>query len=110
MTTCRQCHPHATANFAQFDPHVDYHDPRSNPVVYWVYRVLLTLLLATFGVFGLHAVLWLVRGLVEVFREGRPKGLVPGHDGLRAVRAHAPPGARRAAGVVPRPGLDRACR
>jgi cytochrome b subunit of formate dehydrogenase len=78
LTTCQRCHSHATANFVRFDPHVNYHDPQSNPIVYWVYRALLTLLLTTFGVFGLHAVLWLVRGTVEVFREGRPKGLVPG--------------------------------
>ncbi len=89
LTTCRQCHAHATANFARFDPHVDYHDPRSNPVVYWVYRVLLTLLLGTFGVFGLHAVLWFIRGLVEVFQEGRPKGLMPGKTAyVRFVPMH----------------------
>ncbi len=76
--TCRKCHPFATANFVRFDPHVNYHDPKDNPVVYWVYRTLLTLLLATFGLFGLHAVLWFARGTVEVVREGRPKGLVPG--------------------------------
>jgi cytochrome b subunit of formate dehydrogenase len=78
LTTCRKCHPQATANFAAFDPHVSYEDPRSNPVVYWVYRVLLTLLLTTFGVFGLHSAFWWMRGLVEVSHEGRPKGLVPG--------------------------------
>ena len=94
MTTCRKCHPHATAHFADFDPHVNYHDPKDNPIVYWVYRGLLTLLLATFGFFGLHAVFWFVRGLVEVFREGRPKGLVPGEKAyVRFVpmhrRAHA---------------------
>ena len=56
--------------------------------------MLLTLLLTTFGFFGLHAVFWFVRGLVEVFREGRPKGLVPGKKAyVRFVpmhrRAHA---------------------
>jgi cytochrome b subunit of formate dehydrogenase len=79
LSTCQQCHPHANANFVAFDPHVDYHNPKDSPAVYWVYRVLLTLLLTTFGIFGLHSVLWLIRGVVEVFREGRPKGLVPGH-------------------------------
>ena len=94
LATCRQCHIHANARFASFDPHVDYHNPKDNPIVYWVYRVLLTLLLGTFGFFGLHAVLWFVRGLVEVFQEGRPKGLAPGHKAyVRFVpmhrRAHA---------------------
>ncbi len=94
VTTCRQCHSQATANFAGFDPHVNYHDPSSSPVVYWVYKVLLTLLLTTFGVFGLHAVAWLLRGLVESFSHRRPKGLVPGQTAyVRFVpmhrRAHA---------------------
>jgi cytochrome b subunit of formate dehydrogenase len=92
--TCQQCHSHTTARFAQFDPHVNYHDPKSNPVVYWVYKTLLTLLLTTFGIFGLHAVFWFVRGLVEALREGRPMGLVPGEKAyVRFVpmhrRAHA---------------------
>ena len=89
LETCRKCHPYATANFAAFDPHVNYHNPQESPAVYWIYRVLLTLLLTTFGVFGLHSVLWLVRGVVEVFQEGRPKGLVPGHDAyVRFVPMH----------------------
>ena len=62
LTTCQKCHPYANANFAKFDPHVNYHDPKDNPIVYWVYRVLLTLLLTTFGFFGLHAVFWSIRG------------------------------------------------
>ena len=89
LATCQQCHPHATANFIQFDPHVNYHDPQDNPVVYWVYRVLLTLLLSVFGFFGIHALLWFVRGLVEVLRSGRPKGLVPGKTAcVRFVAMH----------------------
>ena len=83
--------------------------PRSedSPVVYWVYRVLLTLLLTTFGVFGLHAVFWLVRGAGGSVPRRPAERPGARHDGLRAVRAHAPPGAHRLAAVVPRSGLDR---
>lgn len=89
LQTCQKCHPYAGANFARFDPHVNYHNPHDNPVVYWVYRILLTLLLTTFGLFGLHSVLWFVRGLVEVFLEGRPKGLIPGEKAyVRFVPMH----------------------
>ncbi len=89
LQTCQKCHPYANANFARFDPHVNYHDPCDNPVVYWVYRVLLTLLLTTFGVFGLHSLLWFVRGLVDVLRHGRPKGLVPSEKAyVRFVPMH----------------------
>ena len=91
LETCRKCHPYATANFAAFDPHVDYHNPQESPAVYWIYRVLLTLLLTTFGVFGLHSVLWLVRGVVEVFSEkGGRKGSCPDVDAYVQFIAHAP--------------------
>jgi cytochrome b subunit of formate dehydrogenase len=39
--------------------------------------VLLTLLLTTFGLFGVHSVLWFIRGLIDVIRSGRPSRLRP---------------------------------
>jgi cytochrome b subunit of formate dehydrogenase/uncharacterized membrane protein len=77
LQTCQQCHAHATARFVSFDPHADYRDAQRDPLVHGVYVVLLTILLSTFGLFGLHAVLWFVRGLVEVLKTGRPRGLDP---------------------------------
>jgi cytochrome b subunit of formate dehydrogenase len=35
-------------------------------------------LLTTFGGFGLHSLLWFVRGLIDVVKNGRPQSLVPG--------------------------------
>lgn len=78
LQTCRTCHPFATANFAAFNPHADYRDPKYSQVVHAVYVSLMTLLVTTFTVFGIHTLLWLVRSLVEVLRHGRPKGLAPG--------------------------------
>jgi len=76
--TCGKCHPGATANFLQFDPHADHRNPARSPLLYAVYVVLMTFLIATFGVFGLHSLLWLVRGIIEVWRHGRPKAPAPG--------------------------------
>ncbi len=76
--TCGKCHVHVTANFVDFDPHADHTNPERNPLLYWVYMVLLTLLVVTFSVFGVHSFLWFVRGLVDVFNHRRPRGLVPG--------------------------------
>jgi cytochrome b subunit of formate dehydrogenase len=76
--TCGKCHLHHTANFVDFDPHADPSDPDRYPTLYWVYTFLVTLLIVTFCIFGAHSFLWLVRGAIEVFRHGRPRGLVPG--------------------------------
>jgi len=78
VETCQQCHPHATVNFAAFDPHADYTSRQRDPVLYWVYKVLLTVLIGTFCAFGIHCLLWFIRGLIYVFRHGRPRRLVPG--------------------------------
>lgn len=63
VATCRKCHPQANANFAKFIPHAD---PKQggNPLLHfsWVFMTLLTV--AVFGFFGLHTMLWAIRGYV----------------------------------------------
>jgi cytochrome b subunit of formate dehydrogenase len=76
--TCGKCHQHLTANFVNFDPHADPTDSQRNPVLYWVYTALVTVLVTTFCIFGAHSFLWFVRGLIDVLGRGRPRGLVPG--------------------------------
>ncbi len=78
MKTCKACHLYATTNFLDFDPHADHTDPEKNPLLYWVYVTLMTLLISTFGFFGVHSILWFMRSLVNVLRHGRPRPLVPG--------------------------------
>lgn len=87
--TCQVCHPRATANFLQFDPHADHTDPQRDPLLYWVRVGLLILLFCVFGFFGVHSALWSVRSLVHVLRHGRPRALVPGTTAyLRFGRFH----------------------
>ena len=76
--TCGKCHPDAVANFLDFDPHADHRVAERDPLLHWVYWGLLTLLFSTFGVFGVHSLLWFVRGLVHVLQHGRARPLVPG--------------------------------
>ena len=76
--TCGKCHPHASGNFLNFDPHVDHLDASRGGIVRWTYLFFLTMLIATFGCFGLHSVLWFLRSLVDVFKHGRPRGLRAG--------------------------------
>jgi hypothetical protein len=68
VATCRQCHPQATAAFAQFHPHADHQNKARFPGLYYIYLFMSGLLVAVFASFGLHAVLWLPRSLVERLR------------------------------------------
>jgi len=78
QATCAECHPHASRNFARFDPHADHRDPKRNLLLYLVYMVLISFLISTFSFFGLHSILWFVRSLVDVMKNGRGKPLMPG--------------------------------
>jgi hypothetical protein len=71
VTTCRQCHAGATWHFAQFDPHADPASKARSPGLYYSYLFMMTLLVGTFGFFGLHTILWLPRSLVERLRRSR---------------------------------------
>jgi hypothetical protein len=62
LQTCQQCHPAATAGFAEYHPHADKDDRAGNPVLFYASRFMTWLLAATFSFFGLHALLWLPRG------------------------------------------------
>ena len=73
LDTCQQCHAGATAGFAQYDPHADRHNRERNPFLYWVGFFMDSLLIGVFSFFGLHALLWLPRGLA-VRRQQRRAG------------------------------------
>lgn len=64
LETCRQCHASATAGFIRYDPHADKHDKARNPVLFHASRFMSWLLTGVFGFFGLHALLWLPRGVI----------------------------------------------
>jgi nitrate/TMAO reductase-like tetraheme cytochrome c subunit len=74
VATCRQCHPQATAAFAEFHPHADYRNKERFPKLYYTYLFMTGLLVAVLSSFGLHAILWLPRSLVERLRRGRAGG------------------------------------
>jgi cytochrome b subunit of formate dehydrogenase len=76
--TCASCHPEATDNFLDFDPHADPQDAARDPILHWVNRGLTFLLTAVFVVFVTHSVLWLVRSLPHVAKRGRPPYPAPG--------------------------------
>ncbi len=73
VATCRQCHPQATAAFAEFHPHADHQNKERFPKLYYTYLLMSGLLVAVFTSFGLHALLWLPRSLVERLRRNRSR-------------------------------------
>ena len=65
VSTCRECHKEANANFTKFMPHADYHDWKNYPLLAGVWTYFIVLMSITFGFFGLHSLLWLIRSLIE---------------------------------------------
>lgn len=89
IATCAECHEGINANLASFDPHANHRDPTRSALVFWVYRGVLTFIITVFGVFGVHSVLWFMRGLVDVRQHGRPRALAPNMAGYtRFTRFH----------------------
>jgi hypothetical protein len=63
VETCQKCHPSATRRFAGYLTHATHHDPKKYPILYWTFWGMVSLLVGTFTVGGLHTLLWLPRAL-----------------------------------------------
>lgn len=76
VRTCQKCHPGATANFAQYDPHADRHDRASGLVLYYTGAFMDMLLAGVFSFFGIHTTLWFARSyrLMKERRAARQTG------------------------------------
>jgi len=66
--TCGQCHSHLNPAFLSFNPHVDPTAAGGSLPVHIVWWLMTGLLVAVFGLFGVHDLLWLQRTLVGVWR------------------------------------------
>ena len=73
MQTCQKCHPQATASFAQYRPHAEYKNKSKYPGLYGIYLFMTVLLLAVFGFFGAHSLLWLVHSVRTRARPTKPR-------------------------------------
>lgn len=65
VETCANCHPGSNKNFAGFLPHATHDDREKYPILFYSYWAMVILLIGTFGLFGLHSVLWLGRGIID---------------------------------------------
>jgi len=59
--TCQKCHPGANAKFTQYIPHANPMDAKKYPQLHFVFVAMTGLLIGTFGFFGAHTGLWLIR-------------------------------------------------
>jgi cytochrome b subunit of formate dehydrogenase len=73
VETCKKCHLHSDTNFVKFDPHANYKNPRE-PLFYWTFFFMHTLLASVFGAFWLHTFLWWRKDFWEQ-RRLRAKGI-----------------------------------
>lgn len=62
VNTCAQCHPKATHEFTNYLTHATHND---NPVLFWAFWGMTTLLIGVFGFFGLHTLMWLPTSLKQ---------------------------------------------
>ncbi len=63
VATCQQCHSGANRRFAGYLTHATHHDPEKYPWLFWTFWGMTGLLVVTFGVSGIHTLLWLPRAL-----------------------------------------------
>lgn len=68
LSTCRKCHTGAPPNLAQFLAHGDRRDRATYPLLHGVYTAMTALLVSLFGIFGVHALCWSSRVLVEYLK------------------------------------------
>jgi len=69
LNTCRTCHPDAGGDFAGYLAHGDHADSENYPVLYWTFVLMTTIVLCTFGFFGVHTALWTTRSMVLLIRD-----------------------------------------
>jgi cytochrome b subunit of formate dehydrogenase len=93
LKTCQSCHSGkkglalATAGFATFEPHGRTDDFAHHPQMWLARKLMVGLLLVTFGFFWAHTALWLYREHAE-----RQQGRLRAHVRAEAVTAAAPGG------------------
>ena len=65
VATCKKCHLNANLSFTTYRTHATHGDKKHNPDMYYTFWGMTILLLSTFGLFGLHTLLWFPRSFKE---------------------------------------------
>lgn len=79
VSTCQKCHPGATRKFAGYLTHATHHDPKKYPYLFYSFWFMTFLLIGTLSFFGLHTILWLIRGFgirIKEKEKEKPKFMI----------------------------------
>jgi cytochrome b subunit of formate dehydrogenase len=71
LATCQQCHPKATAKFAEYKPHANPMDRKNYPLLHVVFLGMTSLLVGVFVFFGAHTLAWLFRALYLYWHDSK---------------------------------------
>jgi len=65
INTCKKCHPNSNRKFVGYLTHATHHNKAKYPYLHYSFWFMMILLAGTFGVFGIHTLLWLPRAIYE---------------------------------------------
>jgi cytochrome b subunit of formate dehydrogenase len=65
LATCRRCHTEAGGRFAGYLPHANPKNRAANPLLFWVWLIMNSVLFGTMVVWGAHAAIWFARNWQE---------------------------------------------
>ncbi len=65
VETCSACHDHARPGFVKYDSHPDPMNRERNPVLFYAFWFMNSMLIGTLTVFGLHTILWWIRMSID---------------------------------------------
>ncbi|MBN2090786.1 cytochrome C [candidate division KSB1 bacterium] len=58
IANCGRCHPNSNANFVKYEPHAEYTNARKNPILFFTFVAMSSLLIIVFIFFWIHTFLW----------------------------------------------------
>lgn len=61
VQTCKECHPNANENFANWMAHANHTDSTNYPGLHGAYIFMTVLVISVFVFFGAHTILWCIR-------------------------------------------------
>jgi predicted CXXCH cytochrome family protein len=71
VQTCKKCHPGSNRKFTGYLTHATHHDRDKYPFLFYTFWAMTSLLLGTFGFFGIHTLFWIPRSFRERFKRRR---------------------------------------
>ena len=79
LATCRECHEGAPVGFELYWAHPDHSNSDKYPLLHFMWLAMTSLLISVFVLFGIHTILWWIRGTIER-RRAIKAGRAPAHS------------------------------